>query len=135
MKTYQDEFEVSTGTRSQLVDVTSRIRGVVRESGVREGICQIYIPHTTAGVTINESADPDVAADILEHLERLVPRGRYRHREGNADAHIKASLVGFSASLPVTGGDVALGTWQGIFLCEFDGPRRRRVRVTVLGWG
>ncbi len=128
-------FEVSTGARSQLVDITSRVREVVRGTGIREGLCQVYIPHTTAGVTVNEAADPDVAADILEHLERLVPRGRYRHREGNADAHIKASLVGFSATLPVAGGDLALGTWQGIFLCEFDGPRRRRVRVTVLGSG
>jgi secondary thiamine-phosphate synthase enzyme len=127
------EFEVSTASRSQMVDITSRVREVVRGSGVEEGICQVYIPHTTAGVTVNEAADPDVAADILEHLERLVPRGRYRHREGNADAHIKASLVGFSALLPVSGGDLALGTWQGIFLCEFDGPRRRRVKVTVLG--
>lgn len=127
------EFEVSTGARSQLVDITSRVWELVRETGIREGLCQVYIPHTTAGVTVNEAADPDVAADILEHLERLVPRGRYRHREGNADAHIKASLVGFSALLPVAGGDLALGTWQGIFLCEFDGPRRRRVRVTVLG--
>lgn len=135
MKAYRGEFEVSTGTRAQLVDITSRVREVVRGSGVREGICQVYIPHTTAGVTVNEAADPDVAADILEHLERLVPRGRYRHREGNADAHIKASLVGFSAALPVFGGDLALGTWQGVFLCEFDGPRRRRVWVTVLGSG
>nr|WP_287154174.1 secondary thiamine-phosphate synthase enzyme YjbQ [Candidatus Solincola tengchongensis] len=135
MKAYRGEFEVSTGTRAQLVDITSRVREVVRGSGVREGICQVYIPHTTAGVTVNEAADPDVAADIIEHLERLVPRGRYRHREGNADAHIKASLVGFSAALPVFGGDLALGTWQGVFLCEFDGPRRRRVWVTVLGSG
>ncbi|MBC7253546.1 MAG: YjbQ family protein [Actinobacteria bacterium] len=129
----QGEFEVSTAGRSQMVDITSRVREVVRRSGVEEGVCQVYIPHTTAGVTVNEAADPDVAADILEHLERLVPRGRYRHREGNADAHIKAGLVGFSALLPVSGGDLALGTWQGIFLCEFDGPRRRRVTVTVLG--
>lgn len=129
----QGEFEVSTAGRSQMVDITSRVREVVRRSGVEEGVCQVYIPHTTAGVAVNEAADPDVAADILEHLERLVPRGRYRHREGNADAHIKAGLVGFSALLPVSGGDLALGTWQGIFLCEFDGPRRRRVTVTVLG--
>lgn len=126
------EFEVNTTSRSQLLDITSRVREVVRGTGVSSGICQVYVPHTTAGVTINEAADPAVAADILEHLEKLVPRGRYRHREGNADAHIKATLVGFSAALPVVDGDLALGTWQGIFLCEFDGPRRRRVRVTVL---
>lgn len=133
MRSQSLEFEVRTGARSQLVDITSRVREAVRKTGMREGLCQVYIPHTTAGVTVNEAADPDVAADILEHLERLVPRGSYRHREGNADAHIKASLVGFSATLPVAGGDLALGTWQGIFLCEFDGPRLRRVVVSVLG--
>lgn len=96
----------------------------------------VYIPHTTAGVTINEAADPAVAADILACLEKLVPRGgSYRHREGNADAHIKAGIVGFSAAVPVTGGDLELGTWQGIFLCEFDGPRRRKVRVQVMSGG
>ncbi len=127
------QFEVSTGSRNQMLDITARVREAVRGAGIEDGLCQVYIPHTTAGVTVNEAADPDVAADILEHLEKLVPRGGYRHREGNADAHIKASLVGFSATLPVVGGDLFLGTWQGIFLCEFDGPRRRRVRVTVLG--
>ncbi len=127
------ELEVSTTARNQLVNLTARVREAVRVSGVQEGICLVFVPHTTAGVTINEDADPDVGADILEHLEKLVPRGRYRHREGNADSHIKASLVGSSALIPVEGGDLRLGTWQGIFLCEFDGPRRRRVWVKIMG--
>lgn len=126
-------IEVATASRSHMVDVTSRVREAVRKAGVKDGICLVYVPHTTAGVTINEAADPAVAADILEHLEKLVPRrGGYRHREGNADAHIKASLMGFSAAVPVVGGDLELGTWQGIFLCEFDGPRRRKVKVRVV---
>ncbi|MBC7246263.1 MAG: YjbQ family protein [Actinobacteria bacterium] len=126
-------IEVSTTSRSQLVDITSRVREVVRKTGMKDGACLVYVPHTTAGVTINEAADPAVAADILGHLEKLVPRGGgYRHREGNADAHIKASLMGFSAAVPVAGGDLELGTWQGIFLCEFDGPRRRKVKVRVI---
>ena len=128
----EGSFEVSTSSRSQMVDITSKVREAVRGSGVSGGICVVYVPHTTAGVTVNENADPAVAADILECLERLVPRGRYRHREGNADSHIKASLMGFSLALPVEGGDLSLGTWQGVFLCEFDGPRRRRVRVEVI---
>jgi secondary thiamine-phosphate synthase enzyme len=125
-------FEVSTASRAQMVDITNRVREIVREAGVPEGACIVYIPHTTAGVTVNENADPAVAADILDHLEKLVPQGRYRHREGNADSHIKASLMGFSLTLPVAGGDISLGTWQGVFLCEFDGPRRRRVEVKVI---
>ena len=127
-----DSFEISTTSRAQMVDITARVREVVRRAGVPEGVCIVYVPHTTAGITVNESADPAVAADILDHLEKLVPRGGYRHREGNADSHIKASLVGFSLTLPVEGGDISLGTWQGVFLCEFDGPRRRRVEVKVI---
>jgi len=115
-----------------MVDITGKIREAVRQSGVSGGICIVYVPHTTAGVTVNESADPAVAADILEHLAKLVPQGRYRHREGNADSHIKAGLMGFSLTLIVRGGDLALGTWQGVFLCEFDGPRRRQVWIKVI---
>lgn len=125
-------FELSTASRSQMVDITSKVREIVRQSDVSDGLCVVYVPHTTAGVTVNESADPAVAADILEHLGKLVPQGRYRHREGNADSHIKASLMGFSQVLLVEGGDIFLGTWQGIFFCEFDGPRRRQVRVEVI---
>jgi len=125
-------FEVPTSSRSQMVDITARVREVVRRAGVSGGACIVYVPHTTAGVTVNENADPAVAADILEQLEKLVPRGSYRHREGNADSHIKASLMGFSLTLPVEYGDISLGTWQGVFLCEFDGPRRRTVKVKVI---
>jgi len=129
-------FQVSTSSRSEMVDITGRVREVVRQAGVSGGLCVVYVPHTTAGVTINENADPAVAADILEHLEKLVPRrGGYRHREGNADAHIKASMMGFSQTLLVEGGDIVLGAWQGVFLCEFDGPRRRKVRVKVIAGG
>jgi secondary thiamine-phosphate synthase enzyme len=115
-----------------MVDITARVREAVRQSGVLDGTCVVYVPHTTAGITVNESADPAVAADILEHLGKLVPQGKYRHREGNADSHIKASLMGFSLTLVLDRGDLDLGTWQGIFLCEFDGPRRRRVWVKVI---
>jgi secondary thiamine-phosphate synthase enzyme len=125
-------FEVPTSSRSQMVDITGKVREAVLRSGVTGGVCIVYIPHTTAGVTVNESADPAVAADILEQLGKLVPRGGYRHREGNADSHIKASLMGSSQVLLVEAGDLSLGTWQGVFLCEFDGPRRRHVVVKVI---
>jgi secondary thiamine-phosphate synthase enzyme len=118
-----------------MVDITARVREMVRRSGISDGICIVYVPHTTAGITVNENADPAVVADILEHLGKLVPQGRYRHREGNADSHIKASLMGFSLALILEGGDLELGTWQGVFLCEFDGPRRRRVWVKVIPGG
>ncbi|MCR4402527.1 MAG: secondary thiamine-phosphate synthase enzyme YjbQ [Firmicutes bacterium] len=124
---------IRTKAQDELVDITADVRRLVRESGVERGVCLVYVPHTTAGVTVNESADPDVARDILEALTRMVPRhGAYRHAEGNAAAHIRATLVGSSATIPVEGGDLALGTWQGVFFCEFDGPRSRRVNVRVL---
>lgn len=128
------QIDVSTDSRSQFVEITGRVADVVEKSGVQSGTCHVYVPHTTAGLTINENADPDVARDILADLARLVPaEGDYRHAEGNSDAHIKASLVGFSAMVPVVDGRPALGTWQGVYLCEFDGPRRRRVLVGVAG--
>ena len=125
-------FEVMTSSRSQIIDITERVQKKVRGLDVASGICVVYVPHTTAGITVNESADPAVAADILEHLDKLVPQGRYRHREGNAGSHIKASLVGSSVTLVLDRGNLELGTWQGIFLCEFDGPRKRWVRVKVV---
>ncbi len=125
-------LEVSTSSRSQMVDITGKVREAVRQSAVCDGICIVYVPHTTAGITVNESADPAVAEDILEQMAKLVPQGKYRHREGNADSHIKAGLTGFSLTLIVRGGDIALGTWQGVFLCEFDGPRRRQVWIKVI---
>jgi len=122
----------STSARSQMVDITQEVAAVVLESGVTRGVCRIFVPHTTAAVTINESADPDVAADILAALDGLVPwKGGYRHREGNSAAHIKSSLVGPELALLVEDGRLVLGTWQGVFLCEFDGPRKRKVQVRV----
>jgi secondary thiamine-phosphate synthase enzyme len=126
-------FRVRTSRRTHLVDITEHVEKLVRESGVAEGICYVYVPHTTAGVTINEHADPDVASDLEGIFDRLVPeRGPYRHAEGNSDSHAKTALVGTSQSVFVAGGRLALGRWQGIFLCEFDGPRERQVRVKVV---
>jgi secondary thiamine-phosphate synthase enzyme len=123
---------VSTRRRAQLVDITERVAEAVARSGVSEGTCHVFIPHTTAGVTINEGADPDVASDIESHLAELVPKeAAYEHAEGNSDSHIKTVLVGPSCMAPVRNGKLALGTWQAIFLCEWDGPRSRRVEVGI----
>ena len=125
-------FEVSTRRRAQLVDITERVGEVVTRSGVAEGLCHVFVPHTTAGVTVNEGSDPAVASDIESHLAEIVPRERaFEHEEGNSDSHIKSVLVGPSLAAPVRGGKLALGTWQAIFLCEWDGPRTRRVEVAV----
>lgn len=125
--------QLETTSRNQLVDITPAVQHAVSDSGCGEGVCVVYCPHTTAGLTMNEGADPAVAEDILARLEMLVPAGnRYRHLEGNADSHIKAALVGNSVSIPVDGGKLALGAWQRIFFCEFDGPRRRSVSITIL---
>lgn len=127
-------IDVSTGSRTQLVDITTRVASELSKTGMKNGTCHIYMPHTTAGLTINENADPDVARDILSGLARLVPvTGEYRHAEGNSDAHIKASLVGFSLMVPVIDGHLALGTWQAMYFCEFDGPRDRHVLVGFRG--
>ncbi|MCC6738750.1 MAG: YjbQ family protein [Planctomycetia bacterium] len=124
---------VRTSRRDEFVDLTAQVARVVAESGVAEGACVVYVPHTTAGVTVNEHADPDVAADMLRALDRIVPwEDGYAHGEGNSAAHIKTTMVGSSSTVPVSGGKLALGTWQGIFLCEFDGPRTRQVHVQVL---
>jgi secondary thiamine-phosphate synthase enzyme len=125
-------FDVTTRRRAQLVDITKRVAEAVEQSGVPDGTCHVFVPHTTAGVTINEGADPDVATDIESHLAELVPKeAAYEHAEGNSDSHIKTVLVGPSCLAPVRGGKLALGTWQAIFLCEWDGPRTRRVEVGV----
>ena len=127
---------VKTSRRGELVDITSQVAAAVQESGVSEGEALVFVPHTTAGVTINEAADPAVASDILSALERLVPwEAGWRHSEGNAAAHVKATLVGSSVRVAVEGGRLVLGTWQGIFFCEFDGPRSRRVLVRVSSAG
>ncbi len=125
-------FEVKTNRRAQLVDITERVAEAVDRAGVSEGTCHVFVPHTTAGVTINEGADPDVARDIESHLQELVPKeAAFEHAEGNSDSHIKTVLVGPACLAPVRGGKLALGTWQAIFLCEWDGPRTRRVEVGV----
>lgn len=131
-----EALTVSTRQRCQLVEITDGVREVVRASGLREGAVLVYCPHTTAAITIQENADPDVVHDLLLSLENAVPeqpaRGVFRHGEGNSDAHVKSSLIGASQLIPVAGGELGLGTWQGIWFCEFDGPRQRRVLVTLL---
>ncbi|PWR69614.1 secondary thiamine-phosphate synthase enzyme YjbQ [Methanospirillum lacunae] len=128
------KVEISTRSRTEFVDITNKVSDELKKTGVLNGTCNVYMPHTTAGLTINENADPDVTRDLLAGLTRLVPvRGDYRHAEGNSDAHIKASLMGFSLMVPVIDGHLALGTWQGIYFCEFDGPRNRQVLVGVSG--
>lgn len=127
-----EKFGVATPAEG-FVDITDRVWGIVRRAGVQQGICQIFVPHTTAGLTINENADPDVRADLLLALNRMVPDLSYRHGEGNSPAHVKSSLMGCSLTVPIAGGELLLGTWQGIYLCEFDGPRRREVIVQAVG--
>ena len=125
---------VATRARTELIDVTEQVRGVLFSSGIRTGICQVFTPHTTAGLTINENADPDVRVDIMEALDRLVPwKAGYHHAEGNSAAHIKTILTGSSVTVPVEEGRLILGTWQCIYFCEFDGPRTRTVIVNVMG--
>jgi secondary thiamine-phosphate synthase enzyme len=126
-------FDVTTHVRTELVDITEKVRDAVAQSKVGSGMCFVYVPHTTAAVAVNESYDSDVARDITEALSKLVPhRGGYAHAEGNADAHIKATMVGSSRAIPVEEGRLVLGRWQGVFFCEFDGPRQRRVQVQVI---
>jgi secondary thiamine-phosphate synthase enzyme len=121
-------FEIHSSRRDEMIDVTHEVRALVRRSGISSGLCYVFIPHTTAGITINENADPDVTRDMLHQLDVMVPwNGEYRHVEGNSAAHLKASLMGNSVVLLVEDGQVILGRWQGIYFCEFDGPRTRRV--------
>ncbi len=126
-------ISVFTRSKEVLEEITHRVNDVIHRSGVEEGVCYLYLPHTTAGIIINENADPSVARDILDRLEALVPsKGNYHHLEGNAPAHIKSSLTGLSLAVPIEKGRLALGRWQGVFLCEFDGPRDRTVMMQVL---
>ena len=126
-------LSVKTRKRTELVDITSDINQLIQNSGTDQGLCMIYVPHTTAAVTINESADPSVKSDILMVLNQIIPwEANYRHLEGNSPAHIKSTLVGSSELIAIENGRLILGTWQGIFFCEFDGPRTRRVNVRIV---
>jgi len=124
---------IKTSARTELIDITAKIAQVVKESGVGEGLCMLYVPHTTGAVTINESADPSVKGDILMVLNRIVPwEANYKHMEGNSPAHVKSTLVGASELVTIENGALVLGTWQGLFFCEFDGPRTRKIHVRIL---
>lgn len=127
------ELPVKTSQKQGLVDITSQVQRAVRAAGVQSGICCLYVPHTTAAITINESADPAVKEDMLQALQRLVPPDlHYSHLEGNSHAHIQAALVGHSVHVPIEHGQLKLGTWQGVFFCELDGPRNRLVWVQLV---
>ncbi len=135
MKIAQTEFHVNTRSRTEMIDVTDRVAAAVRDSGVQSGDVTVFCPHTTAAITINENADPDVVHDVLLSLDEMVPRSNpaFRHSEGNSDAHCKSSLVGCSEQVLIRDGGLVLGTWQAVYFCEFDGPRSRRVIVQVRG--
>jgi secondary thiamine-phosphate synthase enzyme len=125
-------FTIRTTASVEMIDITDRVAAAVSESGVKNGFCRVFIPHTTAAITINENADPDVPRDILAALDRIVPLSdRYRHAEGNAAAHIKASLFGASQTVFIESGRLVLGTWQSLFFCEFDGPRTRKALIQL----
>ena len=127
------QLRVKTNSRTEFVDITAGVQRLVEESGIRQGVCYVYVPHTTSGITINENSDPNVGRDILKELNKVIPfDDHYGHSEGNSAAHIKSSLIGVSKAVIVEEGRLALGTWQAIFYCEFDGPRERRVYVKVM---
>lgn len=126
-------LHISTGSQTELIDITDKIQSVLSESKIQSGICQVFIPHTTAGITINENADPSVKRDILKELNKVIPfDDNYQHSEGNSAAHIKSSVIGISLSLLVEDSRLQLGTWQGIYFCEFDGPRSRKIWIKIL---
>lgn len=135
MKILNDSFGISTNKRCDMVDITDTISRLVSDSGISEGTVIIYCPHTTGAITINENADPDVVHDILLTLDQMVPHNRsgYRHGEGNSDAHVKSSMFGCNETVIISNGKMQLGTWQGVYFCEFDGPRKRRVNVRITG--
>ncbi len=126
-------FTVKTGSRFEMTDITDRVRSILMESKIKSGICHVFTPHTTAAITINENADPDVPKDIIMELDKVIPlNDNYRHIEGNSAAHIKSSLIGASEMVIIEKGKLVLGTWQSIFFCEFDGPRTRKVLVKLV---
>jgi secondary thiamine-phosphate synthase enzyme len=135
MKIVEKDFRISSKNRNQMIDITEEVQSLLTKSGISEGIVTVYCPHTTAAITINENADPSVTHDVLLTLSELIPQQRpeYRHSEGNSDAHCKSSFVGCSEQILIKGGKLNLGTWQGIFFCEFDGPRSRTFIVQVRG--
>ncbi|MBP1556077.1 MAG: YjbQ family protein [Oscillospiraceae bacterium] len=125
-------LDVRTGAHTEFLNITSRIQQAVTESGVKDGICTLFVPHTTAALTINENADPDVVRDLKAELEKIVPwEDGYHHYEGNSAAHLKSSMIGFSQQIIIEDGRLVLGTWQGIYFCEFDGPRNRKLKVKI----
>jgi len=127
------EITIKTNTQTQILDITAQVQKVVSESGITEGLCCVFVPHTTAGVTINENADPSVKQDIVMELNKVIPfDDNYSHSEGNSAAHIKASIIGSSENIPVKNNNLLLGTWQGICFCEFDGPRQRHFYVKIV---
>jgi len=127
------EIAVRTSQRNEMIDITGKVNAIIHNTGVQEGLCCVFVPHTTAAVTINEDADPSVVRDMLMHMKTVAPeRGDYRHSEGNSDAHIKSSLFGCEQTIIIHEGRLTLGTWQGVYFCEFDGPRSRKVWVQVL---
>ena len=127
------QFEIKTTKHTQMVDITAQVQNAVAKSGVKDGICMVFIPHTTAAVTINENADPDVVRDFTMEIDKIVPwKDGYLHMEGNSAAHLKSSMIGFSEQVIIEDGRLVLGTWQGIYFCEYDGPRRRKVIVKVI---
>ncbi|MBN1935501.1 MAG: YjbQ family protein [Anaerolineae bacterium] len=128
-----EQFKVRTPTHTCLIDITAQVQRLVTQSGIEEGLCLVFAPHTTAGLTVNENADPTVQSDLIRTLDKLVPwRDGYEHGEGNSAAHVKSSLMGVSHTMPVVGGKLRLGTWQGLYFAEFDGPRTRQVWVKVI---
>ncbi|MFO8015525.1 MAG: secondary thiamine-phosphate synthase enzyme YjbQ [Candidatus Woesearchaeota archaeon] len=131
----QKEISVSTGSKTELVDITEEVSSIVGQSGLEHGICHLFVPHATAGLTINENADPNVKDDILKMLSEAVPQGRWKHDkvDNNGAAHIKSSIIGPDLTMPVKDSELVLGTWQNILLCDFDGPRKRRIIITLTG--
>lgn len=126
-------IDIRSTSKQEFIDITQKVQKIIDNSGIKEGLCVVYVPHTTAGITINENADPDVIDDIGNHLEKIVPKTEYfKHIEGNSPAHIKSSIFGHSVSIPISNGRLLLGRWQGIFFCEFDGPRSRQVIVKIV---
>lgn len=127
------EISIKSKSRTEFINITGEVQNIINKSGIRDGVCYLFVPHTTAGITINEAADPDVVSDIQKELDKIAPRSsHYQHTEGNADSHIKASIIGSSEIVFIEGGKLKLGIWQGIFFCEFDGPRNRKVWVKIV---